>query len=146
VFAPQAIGGHVDHRHVVTAVARLAADRAAAGRPLAVAWYRDTPYVLRHPGAVPPAPLGDPDGPLAEVALAAPAAALAAKLDACAAYATQLGFQFGGESAMRRALTGLAAAEGARAGAAAGGPAEVVAAGPRAAARLRDALAGRPAG
>jgi LmbE family N-acetylglucosaminyl deacetylase len=152
LFAPQAIGGHVDHRHVVAAVARLAADRAAGGRPLPVAWYRDTPYIIRHPGALPPAPLVDPDPPLAEVALWADAAALAAKLDACAAYATQLGFQFGGEAAMREALTRLAAAEGARGAeavgeVAAGGAAEVIAAGPRAAAALGGALGralGRP--
>jgi LmbE family N-acetylglucosaminyl deacetylase len=139
VFAPQAVGGHVDHRHTVTAVARLAADRAAGGRPLPVAWYRDTPYVIRHPGAGPPAPLDDPDAPLAEVVLPAAGAALAAKLDACAAYATQLGFQFGGEAAMRAALAALADAEGARAGRP-GAPAEVVAAGPRAAAVLAGAF------
>ena len=145
VLAPQAIGGHVDHRHVVTAVARLAADRAHAGRPLAVAWYRDTPYVIRHPGALPPAPLADPDAPLAELALPAVPAALAAKLDACAAYATQLGFQFGGEVAMREALTRLAAAEGTRLGRP-GSPAEVVVAGPRAAAVLGRALGAEPPG
>lgn len=135
VFAPQAIGGHVDHRHVVTAVAHVAAARAAAGRPLAVAWYRDTPYIIRHPGAAPPAPLPDPGAPLGELALPADAAALAAKLDACAAYASQLGFQFGGEPAMRAALTALADDEGARAGV--GAPAEVVAAGARALGILR---------
>jgi LmbE family N-acetylglucosaminyl deacetylase len=147
VFAPQAVGGHADHRHVVRAVGALlagrrAAGRRAAGRPLAAAWYRDTPYVIRHPGAGPPEPLPDPDGPLADLALPAPPAALAAKLDACAAYATQLGFQFGGEAAMRAALGGLAAAEGARAGAP---RAEVAAAGPRAAAALGDALGATPA-
>ncbi len=146
LFAPPAVGGHADHRHVVAAVARLAADRWAAGRPLPVAWYRDTPYVIRHPGALPPAPLADPDPPLAGRALPADAAALAAKLDACAAYATQLGFQFGGEEAMRAALAALAAAEGGRAGLPAGAPAEVVAAGPRAAAVLAGAFPGAFAG
>jgi LmbE family N-acetylglucosaminyl deacetylase len=138
VFAPQALGGHADHRHVVTAVARVAADRQAAGRPLAVAWYRDTPYVIRDPGGVPPAPLADPDAPLAEVAIPADARALAAKLDACAAYVSQLGFQFGGAAAMRDALAALARAEGERAGAPNG--AEVVLAGARAAAALRRAF------
>lgn len=138
VFAPQAIGGHADHRHVVRAVADLARRRGGAGRPLAVAWYRDAPYIIRHPGALAPDPLGDPDAPHADVALRAGGAALAAKLDACAAYGSQLGFQFGGEPAMRAALTQLAAAEAARTGAPA--PAEVVAAGPRAAAVLRGAL------
>ena len=39
---------------------------------------------------------------------------LEAKLDACAAYATQLGFQFGGEESMRRALAKFASAEARR--------------------------------
>lgn len=139
VFAPQAIGGHADHRHVVRAVAAAAAERARAGRPLAVAWYRDTPYIIRHPGAGAPDPLGDPDAPLAEVALPAGDAALRAKLDACAAYSSQLGFQFGGEPAMRSALAQLARDESARVGAPA--PAEVVLAGPRARAALDAAFA-----
>jgi hypothetical protein len=130
---------------VARAVAHVAADRARAGRPLAVAWYRDTPYIIRHPGALPPAPLADPDAPLAELALRADAASLAAKLDACAAYASQLGFQFGGEPAMRAALDALAAAEAVRLGARAGDRAEVVAAGPRAAELLSALLGAAPA-
>ncbi|GJG87769.1 GlcNAc-PI de-N-acetylase [Gemmatimonadetes bacterium T265] len=139
VFAPQAIGGHADHRHTVRAVTAVARARAAAGRPLAVAWYRDTPYIIRHPGALPPDPIDAPDTPLADVALPAHPAALAAKLDACAAYASQLGFQFGGEQAMRAALADLAAAEAARVGIP--GCAEVVTAGPRSAAALHAASA-----
>lgn len=138
VFAPQAIGGHADHQHVVRAVAHVAVARAAAGAPLAVAWYRDTPYVIRHPGAAPPAPFGDPDTPPTECALPTDHASLAAKLDACAAYTSQLGFQFGGAGPMREALTALAAGEAARLGA--GTHAEVVAVGPRAAGVLRGAL------
>ncbi len=136
VFAPQAIGGHADHRHVVRAVREIAHTRAAAGRPLATAWYRDTPYVIRHPGALPPDPIAHD---LVDVALHPTEAAFAAKLDACAAYASQLGFQFGGESAMRDALTELARTEAARARTTA--PAEVVAAAPHAAAALRAAAA-----
>lgn len=137
LFAPQAIGGHVDHRHVVRAVREVARARVAAGRPLAIAWYRDTPYIIRHPGAVAPDPLVDPDaadGALTEHALPADAAALAAKLDACAAYGTQLGFQFGGELAMRAALTALATDEADAAGVPA--PAERVMADPSARAVL----------
>lgn len=100
VFAPQAIGGHVDHRHVVRAVVDLARARAGTARPLAIVWYRDTPYIIRHPGASPPAAIDDPDAPRVDVALQPGDAALAAKLDACAAYTTQLGFQFGGVDAM----------------------------------------------
>ncbi|HEY0780500.1 MAG TPA: PIG-L family deacetylase, partial [Gemmatirosa sp.] len=76
VFAPQAIGGHADHRHVVRAVAAVADARSASGRPLALAWYRDTPYIIRHPGATPPDPI-TPD--LVEIALRATEPALAAK-------------------------------------------------------------------
>ncbi len=138
VVAPQAIGGHADHRHVVRAVAECALARAAAGHPLAVAWYRDTPYIIRHPGALPPAPLDAedaPDAPATDLALPVDPPALAAKLDACAAYASQLGFQFGGAPAMRDALTQLAADEARRAGTRAPA-AEVVAATAPAAARL----------
>ncbi len=137
VFAPQAIGGHADHRHVVRAVADVARARAGAGRPLAVAWYRDTPYIIRHPGALAPDSIDDPDAPLADIALPADADALPAKLDACTAYASQLGFQFGGEGPMRAALARLAADEAQRAGLAPGTAAEVVTAGPRAAVVLR---------
>ncbi|CAA9458930.1 MAG: hypothetical protein AVDCRST_MAG28-2850 [uncultured Rubrobacteraceae bacterium] len=45
---------------------------------------------------------------------------LQTKLHACVAYATQLGFQFGGEEAMRRTLAGFAAAEARRLGSPAG--------------------------
>lgn len=126
LLAPQALGGHVDHRHVVRAVAALAgaaaagSTAAAAPMPTPVLWYRDTPYVLRDPGAVPPAPPCDGwRGPLAAHRVPLDAAALAARLAACAAYASQLGFQFGGVEAMRAAIAGLAAAEGAPVGCAA---------------------------
>ena len=67
--------------------------------------YRDTPYVIRDPGAAP-----DP-----RVAAAAPHAAtialdrraLAAKQAAVACYATQLGFQFGGAARAADAIEAL---------------------------------------
>ena len=43
-------------------------------------------------------------------------ATLARKLDACAAYATQLPYQFGGPGPMRQRLTDLARADARRAG------------------------------
>ena len=59
--------------------------------------WADTPYVLRLPE------------PLRRAGTAVDVSAtLARKLDACAAYRTQLGFQFGGEPPMRRALADLA--------------------------------------
>lgn len=90
VLGPQALGGHVDHRHVRDALPGL------AGRLDAVwsAW-ADTPYLFR-PGA--DAPAGTPRAPSP--------AELTAKVDACAAYATQLGFQFSGVQAMADAVRG----------------------------------------
>jgi LmbE family N-acetylglucosaminyl deacetylase len=79
VFLPQGKGGHVDHVQVI---------RAAEAAGLRGSHYADLPYDLDgtdgHPGPV------TPD--------------LAAKADACAAYASQLGFQFGGEDRMRARL------------------------------------------
>ncbi len=107
-LAPQALGGHVDHLQVLRAVAGL-------DRP--VLWWRDSPYVLRRPDAVP----GDAlPADLSAVELPQDAARRA---DACACYTTQLGFQFGGEAPMRAALAGLP---------------EVLLAGPSALAALRD--------
>ena len=51
VFAPQALGNHVDHRQTVRAVVSL-------GRP--TLWYRDLPYATRAPEEAPPP--GLPDG------------------------------------------------------------------------------------
>ncbi len=87
VLAPTGLGGHVDHVQVL---------RALDGLDLGpVARWHDVPYALR----LPEPPPGD------EVE-AAPVA-LARKLDACAAYRSQLGFQFGGEARMREALAAL---------------------------------------
>ncbi|WP_432572831.1 PIG-L family deacetylase [Kineococcus sp. SYSU DK005] len=91
LLGPQALGDHVDHRHVRTAV-----DALAHRRRLPLARWADTPYVLR-PGA--DAPAGAPRTPWE--------GELEAKVAACAAYATQLGFQFDGEAAMARALRSL---------------------------------------
>ncbi len=83
VFLPLGLGNHVDHLHVIKAFA-------------SEAWqWLDTPYVLREPTM--------PDGERVDIATT-----LDRKLDACAAYTTQLPFQFGDEPAMRRQLTDLA--------------------------------------
>jgi LmbE family N-acetylglucosaminyl deacetylase len=91
-LAPQALGAHVDHLQVL---------RAVAGTARPVLWWRDSPYVLREPGAVP-----GPDLPGGLTPLELPQD-LGRRADACACYATQLGFQFGGADAMRAALAGL---------------------------------------
>jgi LmbE family N-acetylglucosaminyl deacetylase len=91
-LAPQALGAHVDHLQVLRAVA-------TPDRP--VLWWRDSPYVLREPDAVP-----GPDLPAGLAPLELPQD-LPRRADACACYATQLGFQFGGPERMRAALAGL---------------------------------------
>jgi LmbE family N-acetylglucosaminyl deacetylase len=107
VLAPRGLGSHVDHRRLIDAIperwTRL------------TVLYRDTPYALRR--VVTAEDAADRPVPIA--------AQLDRKLDACAAYATQLGFQFGGETAMRLALREFADSEGRRLSA--GGPAEALA-------------------
>ena len=89
VYVPLGLGNHADHLHVIAAAEALV----PAERRLA---WLDTPYVMRCPPEQ--RALGEP---------ADADAFVPAKLDACAAYATQLGFQFGGEAGMREALSGL---------------------------------------
>ncbi len=87
--------------------------QALAGLTAAETWaYRDTPYALREPA---PPEAGEHGVPIA----------LERKLDACAAYASQLGFQFGGPAPMREALGAFASSEGRRLGI--DGPAEALA-------------------
>ena len=98
VLAPQGLGGHVDHRQMIRAVL-------AAGARQALAFYRDTPYAIRNPGAVPDAGLAECRSCRVGVA-----AGLDRKVAASCAYASQVGFQFGG--AVDRALRAFAVAEG----------------------------------
>lgn len=101
VLGPAAFGSHVDHRRVLEALRLVAGDRATA-------LWRDTPYIIRQPDAVP----GDAfPGGLEEVRLPVEDV-LDAKLAAASAYASQLGFQFGGVAPMRDALRQLARREG----------------------------------
>ena len=87
VYFPACLGNHVDHLHVAAAVRRLR----PAGEVLR---WRDTPYVLRDPGPTPDVRVDV-------------AATLERKIDACAAYATQLSTQFGAHDDLRRKLTEL---------------------------------------
>ena len=102
VFAPQGLGQHVDHRQVMQAV------RDVVPLTVPVLWYRDTPYIIRQPEAQPAPEL--PAG-LAEVALPLSEAALAAKVAASQAYASQIGFQFGDTKQVCVKLTQLAGTE-----------------------------------
>ncbi|WP_174301743.1 PIG-L deacetylase family protein [Caulobacter sp. S45] len=99
VWAPRALGGHVDH----VLVHRATRASASAAR---LCWWTDWPYADR------PAP-ADPESPtvaaLAWEDEALSAAARTRKADACAAYGSQLGFQFGGEAAMRARVRAMAA-------------------------------------
>ena len=109
VLTCQGLGQHVDHRHVVRAVATWAAEE---GVP--ALWWRDLPYAIREPDAL-PAP-AVPDG-LLSASFPLDADALQAKLDACAQYRTQLPYQFGRdtdeapEAAMRARLQAFARQE-----------------------------------
>ncbi len=104
VWAPRALGGHVDH----VLVHRAARAGAPAGR---LRWWTDWPYAYR------PAP-ADPEAEtmagLRWTEEALTCAVRARKADACAAYASQLGFQFGGETAMRARVSAMAAERYAR--------------------------------
>ncbi|MQA32717.1 PIG-L deacetylase family protein [Modestobacter roseus] len=91
-LAPQGLGAHVDHLQVLRAVAAL-------DRP--TLWWRDSPYVLRRPDAVPGGAL---PGGLSPVRLPQ---LPERRAGACACYRSQLGFQFGGETGMRTALADL---------------------------------------
>ncbi|WP_375436722.1 PIG-L deacetylase family protein [uncultured Hymenobacter sp.] len=106
LFAPQGLGNHVDHLHTIRAVQQV------VGR-LPVLWYRDTPYIIRQPAAVPAAELPPR---LQDVAVVVAPTALAAKVAAARAYQTQLGFQFGGSAQVEDALTHLALREAAASG------------------------------
>ena len=91
VWAPRALGGHVDHVLLHRAV-RAAAP---AGQ---VVWWTDWPYADR------PTPADPEAGTVAGAAWLdepVPADLRARKAEACACYRSQLGFQFGGEEAMR---------------------------------------------
>lgn len=103
LFAPQGIGGHVDREQTIRALRALP--------PAApICWYRDAPYVFRHPEAAPANFF-----PEALTTLCVDVAdTLDTKADAAAAYTSQLGFQFGGESPMRDALAAFAEKEAPR--------------------------------
>lgn len=95
ILAPQAIGGHVDHVQVVRAL--------DAAEPVApILWWRDFPYTIRD--QTPKEPLRARFAGLPEVEARSGPEGRAAKGAACAAYATQLGFQFGGPEGLARRL------------------------------------------
>ena len=130
LLAPQALGGHVDHVQVVRALRAC-----SSGDEPPVLWWRDLPYAIREPGCTPTEPL---PGRPRDVAVDA-AGGMARKIEACAAYASQIGFQFGGAGRMADALSSFARAEHP-----AGRPVERFMGSPRAAAVLAQALGSTP--
>ena len=100
VYAPQGLGGHVDHHQVIRAVL----DRA---EPAQVRFWRDAPYILRDPAARP-----DPKVPRGAAERVDITAGLERKVAASCAYASQVGFQFGGADACAAAMRALAWREG----------------------------------
>ncbi len=97
IFAPQAVGAHVDHVAVVEALRTIG--------PSGVQWWLDYPYAARS-GLI-----AEPFGPwfadLPEQVADLDAESRAAKSAAALAYASQLGFQFGGEDAARARFASL---------------------------------------
>ena len=92
VLLPRGVGGHVDHVVVRRAAEGLRLSRAA--------YWTDWPYAGK---PAPAEPFARADA--ARRPLDVPAAPhLAAKLAACAAYTTQLGYQFGGQDGMRASV------------------------------------------
>jgi LmbE family N-acetylglucosaminyl deacetylase len=102
VLAPQALGGHVDHVQLVRALLELDI------RP-PVLWWRDTPYDRRN--GAPPEPFAERWRDLSEAVLPLSDRDRAAKLQASAAYASQIGFQYGGLDGLRRSFADEEAAE-----------------------------------
>jgi LmbE family N-acetylglucosaminyl deacetylase len=110
VLLPQGIGGHVDHRLAIQAALQ-------AGLSGVHAFWRDTPYVMQRGAglaAAPEVPWGA-SGRAWDVAVEV-TAFMRPRLQACAAYRSQLGYQFGGEQRMAEAVSGYARHEGQVAG------------------------------
>ncbi len=97
VLAPSGLGSHVDHLQLVRAVTEHIS--------APIGWYRDTPYAIRHPDAQ-PTPARYLKDSRVQIG-----AALDRKLDAACAYASQIGFQFGGRDQTRKALREFATVE-----------------------------------
>lgn len=100
LLGPQGLGDHVDHVQTIRAIAH-----GASATPLA--FYRDTPYAIRNPGA-----LRDVTLPAMSESAVGTATGLDRKVRAACAYASQVGFQFGGAAGAAAALREFALAEG----------------------------------
>lgn len=93
VFAPQGLGNHVDHLQTIRAASKVFSAKE-------ILWYRDSPYAIRQPNALPSDLL--PFGLLpifSEIT-----AYLPQKINACAAYVSQINFQFGSTEQIKTRL------------------------------------------
>ena len=111
ILSPVGIGRHVDHRQVTRAVEKLKGEHSDK---LFVRWY-DEPYLARNPAEYPASVrTGQHPGWEALRAQATRPGTIPLRMDgesyadrklaACAAYTTQVGFQFGGAAAIRAVL------------------------------------------
>ncbi len=97
VFAPQGLGNHVDHLQTIRAsLATWPIERTL--------WYRDTPYAIREPDAL-PAELLRREKDIIPCRVPMSPAVLDRKIKGCSIYASQIGFQFGGPVGVREKLT-----------------------------------------
>ena len=101
VFAPQGLGNHVDHLQVIRAVRERGWDAQTF-------WYRDTPYAIRQPAATPSGLLPEK---LSGGFVVFDEDVLQLKIAGCCAYASQIGFQFGGPEGVATQLTQFHRAE-----------------------------------
>ncbi|MDQ2746688.1 MAG: PIG-L family deacetylase [Acidobacteriota bacterium] len=93
VFAPQGLGNHADHLQTIRAALKTF-------DLTKLSWYRDTPYAIRQPNA-PPSDLLPPN---LSTVFREIKAFLPDKIAACAAYQSQISYQFGGESELAAKL------------------------------------------
>ena len=96
LLAPQAVGGHVDHLALVRALL-------ASEPTVPILWWQDYPYAIRRERCV--EPLARTFEGLDTVRVPLDETSRAAKGRAALAYASQLGFQFGGPEALRDRLS-----------------------------------------
>lgn len=103
ILVPQGLGNHVDHRQTV----RAARESLAAEK---ICWYRDTPYAIRQPEAsAPDLPIDNLSEMPFDISLY-----FEQKSAACAAYASQINFQFGGADKLEAVLQQLHRSEATR--------------------------------
>ena len=105
IFAPQGLGNHADHLQAIRAARRAFSIEK-------IRWYRDTPYAIRQPDTPPSALL--PPGLFSlfcEIEIYLPQ-----KIAACAAYRSQINFQFGGTDQIKSKLENFHRSEAEKSG------------------------------